>query len=290
VPAGDAAEVSKIRPLPWTKQREDRFWTQLRKREQTAIGERVLEGRVLSTEEYQRLWHSADLRPSPVMVWMPEHTGRFLDFIESERLYALFALTAYCGLRRDEVLGLTWSEVDLDEGVAYVREAGTGDGPKSEAGVRAVPLPSEDVVAPLRSWRAVQAADQLAWGRDWPGTDLVFTREDGTPDPGQWVSTRFETLAFRAGFGRCPSTTCGTAPPHWPRPRGSTPTTSQRCLAMLGARLPMTPMCICSLRVPKLLRLRPPPLCRVKPMLKAPQMCKRSACQLNDRRCGGAVR
>ncbi|HEY1005320.1 MAG TPA: tyrosine-type recombinase/integrase, partial [Streptosporangiaceae bacterium] len=52
----------------------------------------------------------------------------------------------------------------------------------------------------LKAWRAQQAADRLAWGRDWPDTDLVFTREDGTPVPGQWVSVRFETLAYRAGL------------------------------------------------------------------------------------------
>ena len=77
---------------------------------------------------------SPDLRPSPVMVWLPSHTGRFLDFIEDERLYALFCLTAYCGLRRDEVVGLPWAETDLDQGAAYVRETGGGGGPKSEAG------------------------------------------------------------------------------------------------------------------------------------------------------------
>ena len=45
-----------------------------------------------------------------------------------------------------------------------------------------------------------QAADRLAWGPDWPDTDLLFTRKDGTPVPGQWVSVRFEALAFRAGL------------------------------------------------------------------------------------------
>jgi integrase len=49
------------------------------------------------------------------MVWLPAHTGRFLDSIAGERLFALFCLAAYCGLRRDEVLGLTWAGVDLDE-------------------------------------------------------------------------------------------------------------------------------------------------------------------------------
>ena len=127
------------------------------------------------------------------MVWLPSHTGKFLDSIEGERLFALFCLVAYCGLRRDEVVGLTWAEVDLDEGIAHVRETGGGDGPKSEAGVRIVPLPVV-VVQALRAWRAQQAADRLAWGCDWTDNGLVFTREDGTPVPGQWVSVRFETL------------------------------------------------------------------------------------------------
>jgi integrase len=182
----------KVRPLPWAPEREAAFRAALDKRMGAA-------GRDLTAVERQAMWADPVLRPSPVMVWMPAHTGRFLDAIAGERLFALYALVAYCGLRRDEVVGLTWAEVDLDAGVAHIRATGTGSGPKSDAGVRAVPLPAP-VVAALRAWRSRQAADQLAWGPDWPDTGLVFTREDGTPVPGQWVSVRFETLAFRAGL------------------------------------------------------------------------------------------
>jgi integrase len=184
----------KVRPLPWTAEREAAFRAALGKRMASAAGDHPL-----TTVEKQALWGDPALRPSAVMVWMPEHTGAFLDAIEAERLFALFCLVAYCGLRRAEVLGLTWAEVDLDQGVAYVRETGDGDDPKSEAGVRAVPLPAE-VVAALRALRKRQAAEQLAWGPDWPDTGLMFTREDGTPVPAQWVSVRFETLAYRAAL------------------------------------------------------------------------------------------
>ena len=149
--------------------------------------------------EAQQLWATRALRPGPVMVWLPSHTGAFLDFIEEERLYALFCVAAYCGLRRGEILGLTWAEVDLDAGLACIRETGDGDDPKSESGVRVVPLPA-DVVAALRAWRKRQAADRLAWGPDWPDTGPVFTREDGTAVPPQWLSARFEVLAYRAGL------------------------------------------------------------------------------------------
>ena len=108
-------------------------------------------------------------------------------------------MVAYCGLRRGEVIGLHWAEADLDHGVAYIRETAEGGSPKSDSGVRRSRCPPRWSPA-LKAWRKRQAADRLAWGRDWPETGLVFTREDGTPVPGQWVSVRFETLAYRAGL------------------------------------------------------------------------------------------
>ena len=125
-----------MKPLAWTSQREAAFRVALDKRMRAAAAERDL-----TTVQKQDMWAARDLRPCKVMVWLPAHTGRFLDSIAAERLFALFSLTAYCGMRRDEVVGLTWAEVDLDEGVAFVRETGSGDGPKSESGVRVVPLP-----------------------------------------------------------------------------------------------------------------------------------------------------
>jgi integrase len=192
--------VDHEKPLPWTPQREAKFRAELDKRIRDA--EAAAEHHVLTTVERQALWASKDPRPVPAMVWMPVHAGAFLDYLDDigERLAVLFAVTMFCGFRRDEVLGLTWTEVDLDEGVAYVRETASGDGPKSEAGIRVVPLPAL-VVELLKEWRKRQAADKLAWGPDWADTGgRVFTRQDGTTVPAQWTSTRFETLAYRAGL------------------------------------------------------------------------------------------
>lgn len=188
--AVELPRAPKVRPLAWTPAREEQF--------RAGVARRA-GGRRMTSVERQALWASAELRPCPAMVWLPEHTGRFLDAIEGERLFALFCLTAYCGLRRDEVIGLGWAEVDLDQQAATVRQAGGGEGPKSDAGFRVVPLP-ERVVAALRAWRKSQLAERLAWGEAWTDTGRVFTREDGTPVPGQWISVRFETLAYRAGL------------------------------------------------------------------------------------------
>jgi len=55
-------------------------------------------------------------RPSPVMVWTPEQTGIFLNRAAGHRLYGLYHLIAFRGLRRGEACGLRWADVDLDEG------------------------------------------------------------------------------------------------------------------------------------------------------------------------------
>ena len=192
----DAVELPRAaKPdlLAWTRAREEAFWA--------ALDKHARAGTDLNAAGQQALWSAPRLRPSPVMVWMPAHAGRFLEQAAGERLFALFCVAVFCGLRRDEVIGLPWSDVDLDEQepVIMVRRTGGGDGPKSERGTRYVPVPPPAVRA-LRAWRRRQAADRLAWGEAWADNGLVFTRPDGSPVPGQWVSVRFELLAFRAGL------------------------------------------------------------------------------------------
>jgi integrase len=191
----------KWKPIAWTSPREARFRTELARRVKVAEAAAKRDRRVLTTVERQQLWGSADLKPCPVMAWLPEHTGQFLDYLADtgERLAALFMLTAFVGLRQDEVIGLAWTEVDLDQGQACVRETGGGEGPKSEQGIRAVPLP-DPVVKALGAWQLQQAAEQEAAGADWIDTGLVFTHLDGRPLSGQWIRTRFLLLAFRAGL------------------------------------------------------------------------------------------
>src|SRR5436309_6817968 len=111
--------------------------------------------------------------PSPVMVWRPDQLGTFLDTAASDRLYALFHLIAYRGLRRGEAAGIAWEDVDLDGGVLAVRRQRVQlgwevieDDPKSEAGSRTIALDAGSVAA-LRAHRRAQLAERLAWGSAW---------------------------------------------------------------------------------------------------------------------------
>ncbi|HTE69197.1 MAG TPA: tyrosine-type recombinase/integrase [Actinomycetes bacterium] len=49
-------------------------------------------------------------------VWSPEQLRAFLDHVRTDRLYAAWLLLATTGMRRGEVAGLRWADVDLDAG------------------------------------------------------------------------------------------------------------------------------------------------------------------------------
>ncbi len=106
------------------------------------------------------------------------------------RLHALFVVVAVLGLRRSEVLGLRWEDVDLSEGVLRVRrglhrvDGGLTVMPtKTRRSERVVPLP-ELVVRALREHRQRQEVERAALGPRWPDLGYVFTTPIGTPiDP-----------------------------------------------------------------------------------------------------------
>jgi integrase len=152
------------------------------------------------------VWSATDLRPSPVMVWTPAQLGVFLDYAATDRLYALFHLVAFRGLRRGEACGARWVDLDFDEGVLSVAKQltivdrkVTEGRPKTEGSDAPVALDS-GTLAVLRLHRTRQQKEKLAWGGSWTETGRIFTREDGTELKPDWVSEYFERLAFAAGL------------------------------------------------------------------------------------------
>ncbi|MBB3041977.1 tyrosine-type recombinase/integrase [Nocardioides soli] len=150
-----------------------------------------------------------------VNIWAPAQLVQFVahvDTHEEEWTRAAFRLSA-CGLRRSEVLGLAWSEVDLDSGTVKVEasrvKVGRGsttnrDATKSKASSRAVPVEEmwPGTVAALRALKARQAADRLAMGTAWPDSGLVVVDESGSPIQPDAYSGRWRVLRADAGLPR----------------------------------------------------------------------------------------
>lgn len=146
-------------------------------------------------------WRETGEIPAPVMVWTREQCGTFLGSITNERLYVLFHVAAYCGLRRSELAGLGWTDVDLERRRLHIRQAQVDDeldSTKSDDSDRQVPM-DEVTCKVLAAWRRAQLEERVAWGPAWTDTGRVFTKEDGTALRPGWISQRFGDLAKRAG-------------------------------------------------------------------------------------------
>jgi integrase len=125
--------------------------------------------------------------PREIQPWSADEAMAFLDASKSDPLYPAFVLLLLYGMRRGEVLGLRWRDVDLAAGQLHVRQQlqrihGTLlSGPvKTRAGNRDLPMPAM-ARAVLLARRAKQAADREVFGAAWQDTGLVFTTRSGRP-------------------------------------------------------------------------------------------------------------
>lgn len=123
--------------------------------------------------------------------WTPEQLRTFLAFTADEAVGPIFHLAAMTGMRRGEVCGVRWADIDFDAARLEVRHQLLviahllvfAERTKTDHGRRAVDL-DEGTIGVLRAQRARQAAAKLLAGPGWMESDLVFTRADGSPvDP-----------------------------------------------------------------------------------------------------------
>lgn len=144
-----------------------------------------------------------------VRPWTSGEAATFLQVAGKDRLHALFAVGVALGLRRGELLGLRWSDVDLERGVLNVRQTaqrleGVGlvfGPPKSSRSWRTIPLPASSMRI-LREHRSRQVAEKLALGPAWEDHGLVFTSTVGTVVEPRNLARLFNRLTAEAGVRR----------------------------------------------------------------------------------------
>jgi integrase len=119
-----------------------------------------------------------------VKAWEAEQLVVFLDAIESHRMAPAFRFAAHTGMRRGEVLGVRWRDIDLHEGRVSVRQALVSvnyelsiSDVKTGTSRRTIDIDA-DVVQVLRDWgkTRTEERDGVAPAPD----DLVFVKADGT--------------------------------------------------------------------------------------------------------------
>ncbi len=140
-----------------------------------------------------------------ITIWEPATAKVFLAEVAKHRLGALFELEVRTGLRRGEICGLRWSDVDLEarELIARVQLIQLGGDVeetaiKTDAGQDRVVSLDDEAIGALMAWKMRQEIDRDKWGAAFVDSGRVFTYEDGSQLRPAHVSRVFDTVVERA--------------------------------------------------------------------------------------------
>lgn len=140
-----------------------------------------------------------------MQVWDESQVSQFLIHVESDLFYRMAFAT---GMRRGELLGLQWKDIDWATGMLHVRRQvyrPEGGGfifqtPKTERGTRGIRL-GQGLLEALQHHYQVTIPQMIAIaGADWQEYDLIFPSSVGTPKDGYNVSKDFHRLTEEAGL------------------------------------------------------------------------------------------
>jgi len=140
--------------------------------------------------------------------WSEEEARRFLAEAARDRLHLAWLLALH-GLRREEICGLRWADINLTARtltIATVRVVVDGqvivkDAPKSERSARTLPLDDALVTAGTTLHKR-QAAEKLAAGEAYRSSGYVVCDELGEAVNPEWLSDEFGRVRERAGVRR----------------------------------------------------------------------------------------
>lgn len=140
-------------------------------------------------------------------IWTWDELGSFLDHIDGRPHAAAITFAAFTGVRRGEVIGLRWSDVDLEHRQAVIVQTVTEVGSELVVGTtkshRSRPVGLDDeLVALLRRHRVAHNEWRLTMGRHWIDRDLVFPDAAGDFVRPETLSQQFDRLVATAGVPR----------------------------------------------------------------------------------------
>lgn len=150
-----------------------------------ALADAVRDG-TLSRNPADRLELPQSERPE-TPTWSAQELAAFLAHVKPHRLYAAWVVLCSTGMRRSELLGLRWRNIDLDTGTAAIVDTVVmaNNRPKLRIGKtksrrsRRVVALDATTVAVLREHKVRQSVERLRAGEAWEDLDLVFTTELG---------------------------------------------------------------------------------------------------------------
>lgn len=141
--------------------------------------------------------------PFEAKFYGPEDLRRLCLLSEGTWLEVVVKLAAGLGLRREEICGLRWPNVDFNQRVVRIKEARTAAGAsiiqkttKTRSSTRTLYL-SDSLYNLLLREQQRQQQECVLSGRDWDGAGMVLLDRHGEPYPPNAVSLAFTRFIRR---------------------------------------------------------------------------------------------
>lgn len=177
---------------------------------------RLLSALLQDAVEWQLLVSNPASRVKPpkvakkqVACYDEEQTAALLQAVSQEPLQyqVIIILALSTGLRRGELMGLEWKDIDFDNRVIKVTRAsqnlpGVGvftKEPKTESSNRVVSVP-ESVMLLLKKYKASQSEERMKIADKWFDSDRIFTTWDGRPMFPDTISNWFPEFLKQHGL------------------------------------------------------------------------------------------
>jgi len=148
------------------------------------------------------------VKAKEIEILTPVQVTTVLEALRGKPIYPIVAVLLATGLRRSEVLGLRWQDVDLDGGTLRVEqtlEQTTRGGlvfrpPKTRHGRRTVTLAPSTVAVLREHWRSQQEQRLFFGVGKAPDDALVFSSWDGLPYLPATLTLQWRRAMKRAGL------------------------------------------------------------------------------------------
>lgn len=125
------------------------------------------------------------LEKKEMKVWSVEQVNEFLKFTKHSRYNPVFFLAAYTGMRKGEILGLHWDDIDFEEKTIRisktlykVKDQYLLHEPKTKSSIRTIYM-DDDIIRVLKKQRVKQNLEKLKAGNIYEDKNLVFAQETG---------------------------------------------------------------------------------------------------------------
>jgi integrase len=140
-----------------------------------------------------------------VATWQPCELASFLNGVRGDRLEAIWRLAAMTGMRRGEILGLRWNDIDLPRARLWVQRTLVDVNYRvyesTTKGNASRPMDLDPgTVELLRRHRETQEAERELWGEDYEDSDLVAAWENGSSIHPHALSRMFRNRVLQLGL------------------------------------------------------------------------------------------